>query len=103
MKKITISTPYRVNAAKDMSRTELTRWFSLLNMLKFINLGEQICGVKKSEDEISHNCLLRYVDTVSGDLEKYLDEWQGVPYKYSLNPRHSESKSLEEIDFVFHQ
>lgn len=100
--KLTINLPYKIRKACDMSETELCRWFSLMNLCKFINHGEDLCGMEANEDDIPHSCMLKYVNTVSGDLETWLNEYQGIPFKYSLNPRHSDSKNVGEIDFVYH-
>lgn len=100
-KKIVIDIPYKAKKARDMSQTELCRWFSLLNMVKFINHGENLCNMEVDEEDIPHSCMLKYVNTVSGDLESYLTHYHGIPFKYSLDTSHSESKIVEEIELAF--
>jgi hypothetical protein len=101
-KMLRIDVPYVPKTASQMNRTELCRWFALMNMMKFINLGENLCRVETDEDSIPHNCLLKYVNEVSGDLEIYLKEFGGVPFKYSLDTTHADSQNIEELQIAFH-
>jgi hypothetical protein len=94
-----IKVPYEAKKAKDMSRKEFSRWFAFMNMVKFVNVGESLSGIKKKEEDIPHMQMVKYVDTVSGDLERCLKEYNGVPYKYSLDTRDAESKVIGEISF----
>jgi hypothetical protein len=100
--RLKINIPYKFRKASQMSDTELCKWFSLMNMLKFINHGENLCGMEADEDDIPHSCMLKYVNTVSGDLERYLEDYGGVPFKYSLDTTHADSKNIEELQMVFH-
>jgi hypothetical protein len=97
---ITIEVPTKIRPACEMSVRELSRWFALMNMLKFINQGELICKTKKSEEEIHQRCMEKYIETVSGDLERSLKDHNGIPFKYSLNPNDEDSTIIEEIPYV---
>lgn len=101
-KMLRIDVPYIPKTASQMNKTELCRWFAMMNMMKFINLGEKLCGVETIEESIPHNCLLKYVNEVSGDLEIYLKEFGGIPFKYSLDITHADSEIVEELDIAFH-
>lgn len=94
-----IKVPYDAKKAKDMSRKEFSRWFAFMNMVKFVNLGETITKIKKKEEDIPHMQMVKYVDTVAGDLERCLKDYNGVPYKYSLDARDTDSKVISEINF----
>ncbi len=97
-KKFELNGGKRLKTAAEMSDKELCRWMALMNMLKFINLGEAICREVKKEEEVHQKCMERYILDVSGDLMQYLKDYRGIPFKYSLDPKHSESKSIGEVD-----
>jgi len=90
-----------MKTAKEMDNIELTKWFALMNALKYVNLGEDIYD-QKIDAINAHEGICKYVESVSGDMLTYLREWGGVPYKYSLDSSDEESKQIDELDLAYY-
>lgn len=92
-----ISIPYKPKLAKEMDETELSRNIAFVNLIKWLNVGESLLGVSLNEEMVSHKAMMNYVDLEAGDIAQYLEMYDGVPFKYSLDPKHSESRELGEL------
>lgn len=84
------------NPSEQMDFTEMCNWFSLINGLKFINNHANDNDIPVSEDDLDQRALMNYISSVSGDLQSFKNKG-GIPFKYSLDPTHEESKNIEEI------
>ena len=96
---IVLKIPYKAKKASEMTKPELCKYMALMNGLKFINQGEALTGVNLDEDDIPHKRMKKYIKEVEGDLLRCLNDYGGIPFKYSLDPSHEESRCIEEITF----
>ena len=84
--------------AKEMTKVEFQRWFAFMNMVKFSSHYAKLHNLPKDFD-MPWRAQLDYIDEVSGDIGKHLEEKNGVPFKYSLNLAHEEAKFFEELQY----
>lgn len=87
-------------SASDMSLPEIANWFSLCNGIKFINNHSNAHDIPVDENDLDGRSILNYINSVSGDIQTSLKEKGGIPFKYSLDPNHEESKNVEELYYV---
>lgn len=92
-----IKTPQsKLRTSKEMSRKELCNWFAFLNSIKFSSIFARNKNIDANQYDIPWNKHLTYIKTISGDLQKYLDEKNGIPFKYSLSLNHEDAKIYTE-------
>ena len=91
------SDKYPVKDVDDMSLTEMCRWFAFMNMVKFSTLYARKNNIPTDFD-MPWTAQTKYIDEVAGDLEHYVKEKKGVPFKYSLNLAHDDAIITTELD-----
>lgn len=91
---------YPITDVKDMSSTELSRWFAFCNFVKFTSLMCKKKGMKFSEMNWNYLDVLRYIDDTSGDIKTMVKHHGGIPRKYSLKLDDDESNNIEEIKYA---
>lgn len=91
------SSPYNID---NMTESTKANWFALANGLKFIDVHSKNKNATVDENDIDTRALISYIDSVSGDIQYNLKHKGGIPFKYSLDPSHDESKNIEEIVYV---
>lgn len=92
---------YPIKNAKDMSLEEMSRWYALLNALKFINHTSELTGIQVKEKDIDYREISTYIDSVGGDIETHIREIRGIPFKYSLTTEDEESLNLNDLKYEY--
>ncbi len=90
---------YPIKSAKEMTNTEISNWYAFANALKFINLKSRQTKREIKELEIDARDLQRYVDEVSGDVKTNLENFGGIPFKYSLEMDNEDAQNMNEIAY----
>lgn len=90
---------YQILNANEMSNVELSNWFSFCNAIKFISLHCRQKNINPDSIELDSRELSRYIHTTAGDILTNLTERNCIPMKYSLNTKHEEAKSTDEVAY----